>query len=131
MISLLFAGILCLTFDDAYWKNWEKALPVFEKYDAKATFFPSGNLNAEDLASLKKLDEAGHTIGCHTCGHRDAPTFFKNVSSAMYDRREIAPQKKALRSAGINPEFFAYPNNRRDEDTDAQLAYHFKRFRAG
>ena len=40
MISLLFAGILCLTFDDSHWENWEKALPVFEKHGAKATFFP-------------------------------------------------------------------------------------------
>ena len=131
MISLLFAGILCLTFDDTYWKNWEKALPVFEKYGAKATFFPSGNLNAEALACLKKLDDAGHTVGCHSSGHRDAPKFFKNTSGTMYVRREVAPQKKALATVGINPEFFAYPNNRRDEDTDALLAFHFKRFRAG
>ena len=131
MISLLFAGILCLTFDDAHWKNWEKTIPVFEKHGAKATFFPSGDLNAEALACLKKLDEAGHTVGCHSRSHRDAPAFFKNVSGTMYVRKEITPQKKALASVGINPEFFAYPNNRRDEDTDAQLAFQFKRFRAG
>ena len=131
MISLLFAGILCLTFDDSYWENWERSLPVFEKYGAKATFFPSGKLNAKALTCLKKLDAAGHTIGCHSCSHCDAPVFFKDVSGTMYIRREIEPQKKALASVGINPEFFAYPNNRRDEDTDALLAYHFKRFRAG
>jgi peptidoglycan/xylan/chitin deacetylase (PgdA/CDA1 family) len=131
MISLLFAGILCLTFDDAYWKNWEKALPVFAKYGAKASFFTSGDINAEALASLKKIDEAGHTVGCHSCRHRDVPEFFKNVSGTMYIRQEIKPQKNALASVGINPEFFAYPNNRRDEDTDAQLAFYFKRFRAG
>ena len=59
MISLLFAGILCLTFDDRHWENWKKALPVFERHGAKATFFPSGDLNAEALVCLKKLDEAG------------------------------------------------------------------------
>ena len=59
MISLLFAGILCLTFDDAYWENWEKALPVFAKYGAKATFFTSGDINAEALASLKKIEYLG------------------------------------------------------------------------
>jgi peptidoglycan/xylan/chitin deacetylase (PgdA/CDA1 family) len=131
MISLIFAGILCLTFDDSYWKNWEKALPVFEKYAAKATFFPSGNLNAEALSYLKKLDEAGHTVGCHSRNHRDAPVFFKNVCGTEYVRQEITPQKKALASVGINPEFFAYPNNRRDKNTDAQLQFQFKRFRAG
>ena len=87
MISLLFAGILCLTFDDAYWENWEKALPVFVKYGAKASFFTSGDINAEALASLKKIDEAGHTVGCHSCRHRGAPEFFKNVSGTMYIRQ--------------------------------------------
>ncbi|MBR3923391.1 MAG: polysaccharide deacetylase family protein, partial [Kiritimatiellae bacterium] len=98
MISLLFAGILCLTFDDAHWKNLEKTIPVFEKHGAKATFFPSGDLNAEALACLKKLHEAGHSVGCHSLGHRDAPAFFKNVSGTMYVRKEITPQKKALAS---------------------------------
>jgi peptidoglycan/xylan/chitin deacetylase (PgdA/CDA1 family) len=106
-------------------------MPVFEKYGAKATFFPSGKLTPEALACLKKLDEAGHTVGCHTRNHCDAPPFFKTVNSEMYIRREIMPHLKSFASVGMRPKFFAYPNNRRDEDTDAVLASYFTRFRAG
>ena len=30
-------GILCLTFDDSHFDDWEAVLPLFEKYNARAT----------------------------------------------------------------------------------------------
>ena len=54
-----------LTFDDRNMLHWEKQIPLFEKYNARVTFFVEcfDKLTTEQLDALKKLRKAGH-------GHR-------------------------------------------------------------
>ena len=125
-------GTLCLTFDDRNWSRWEAALPLFAQYGAHASFFPNGNLDEAALASLRKLADAGHTIGPHTLGHADAPPYFEKHGAEMYWERQVKPQMESLAKVGIHPKSMAYPNNRRTDETDAFLKTKgFRRFRAG
>ena len=53
-----FHGTLCLTFDDRFFANWEKAIPLFARYNAHVTFFVNGKIDSEALAAMKKLQAA-------------------------------------------------------------------------
>lgn len=125
-------GVLCLTFDDRNWDRWVAAMPLFEKYGAHASFFPNGSLDATALASLRRLADAGHTVGPHTQNHADAPQYFERHGGEAYWQKELKPQMDAFAKVGIHPRSMAYPNNRRTDETDAFLATKgFRRFRAG
>ena len=125
-------GTLCLTFDDRNWERWTAVMPIFEKYGARASFFPNGNLGAVALSSLKRLYDAGHTIGVHTVRHRNAPDAVAVAGFDAYWEKEVAPQMAALASAGIVSRSMAYPNNRRSDATDAAFAARgITRLRAG
>ena len=124
-------GVLCLTFDDTGFDGWTNAIPLFAKYGAHASFFPCGNLSTNALAALKALHAAGHTVGMHSLGHCDASTFFEKCCASTYWREQLDPQIKAYATVGLRPRHFAYPNNRHSEETDANLAGYFTRFRAG
>ena len=80
---------------------------------------------------MKKLQDSGHTVGLHSLRHKNAPEFISENGSEEYLRAEIIPQLEMCRKAGIKVQNFAYPNNRRTEETDALLGKYFKRFRAG
>ena len=125
-------GTLCLTFDDRNWTRWEAALPLFAKYGAHASFFPNGPLDDAALASLKRLADAGHTVGPHTLGHADAPQFFAKHGAEKYWEKQLKPQMDAFAKVGIHPKAMAYPNNRRTDETDAFLVGKgFRHLRAG
>ena len=91
-------GVLLLTFDDRHWTKWEVAQPIFAKYNAHVTFFPYGTLDASALASLRRLQDAGHTVGIHTAHHKNAALFFAKKGCEAYWSEEVLPQKKALES---------------------------------
>jgi len=125
-------GTLCLTFDDRNWQRWEAALPLFAKYGAHASFFPNGQLDDAALASLRKIADAGHTVGPHTLNHADAPQFFAKHGAEKYWEQQLKPQMDAFAKVGIHPKSMAYPNNRRTDETDEFLKTKgFRRFRAG
>lgn len=124
-------GVLCLTFDDYYGKNWLKADALFKKYDAHATFFVVGELTPEKIEVMKKLQAAGHSVGLHTSHHRNATNFMESKGEKWYLDNEVLPQLKICRENGLNIRNFAYPNNRRDEKTDAMLYKYFDYLRAG
>ena len=126
-------GILCLTFDDPNWARWEQNLPLFREYGARASFFPSGPLDDEALAALKRIHDEGHCVGPHTVHHADAPQYFAAKGAESYWTEEVKPQMDAFAKVGIVPKAMAYPNNRHTPETDAFLAAKggFRRFRAG
>ena len=124
-------GAVCFTFDDYHGKNWLKAVPLFQKYEAHATFFVVGKITPEKAEVMKKLKSAGHTVGLHSLHHRDAIPFIHKQGEARYIREEIAPQLEACRKQGLEIRSFAYPNNRRDEASDRMLSPYFDHFRAG
>lgn len=124
-------GAVCFTFDDYHGKNWLKADAIFKKYDAHATFFIVGEITPEKIEVMKKLQAAGHSVGLHTSHHRNATKFMKSKGEKWYLDNEILPQLKVCEENGLTVRNFAYPNNRRDEKTDAMLYKYFDYLRAG
>ena len=109
-------GVLSLSFDDANFDQWEAALPLFAKHDARTTFFVIGT-NRIDF--MKKALAAGHEIGIHGLNHRDATPAVEEMGEDAFWKADIAPQLAALRAAGVPVRSYAYPNCRRTDRTDA------------
>ncbi len=124
-------GIVCFTFDDSQFPGWLDAMELFEKYNAHATFFVSGEVDGSALAAMRALKAAGHSVGLHSLHHADAPEYFENFGSQAYFENEVLPQLAACKEGGVELSSFAYPNNLRDDGTDGYLGKHFSRFRAG
>lgn len=126
-------GALVLAFDDYGGENWLKADAVFKKYDAHVTFFVCGEITEERADVMKKLRAAGHTIGLHGLHHRDAAPLPEDIPDMeTYFRQQVQPQLDACEKAGLTGiRCFGYPNNRRDETSDARLFEVFDYLRAG
>lgn len=64
---------VALSFDDGYKDNYTTALPLLQKYNAKATFLVITNRIGKDIymneAEINKMLDAGMEIGSHTCSH--------------------------------------------------------------
>ena len=127
-LSKVKRGVVCFTFDDGVYKTWLPQMPLFARYGARATFFYSGEITPEAAESMKVLRGYGHSVGLHTLTHRDAV----DVEMNAYFEEQIRPQLDAAAAYGVTDlRYFAYPNNRRSEETDAFLSRYFRRFRAG
>jgi Predicted xylanase/chitin deacetylase len=81
-------SLISLTFDDGFRCQFEKALPILDRYGLPATFFLIANQNSthdqwsghttdwwkidwrdNDIAMLKKVARKGHEIGSHSVSH--------------------------------------------------------------
>ncbi len=130
-LSAIKNGILCLTFDDCEFEDWQAAIPTFAKYGAHASFFVYNELDARAIATMHALLDAGHTVGLHTLHHEDAPPYFEAHGADAYFENELLPQLDICRREGLEIASLAYPNNRRTDETDAYLSSTFRHFRAG
>ena len=119
-------GRLCLTFDDRNFKNWIDSLPLWRKYDARATFFISGNIDDEALTVMHRLQDEGHSVGLHARHHAKAAGWGED-----YITGEIMPQLTVCQQNGISIRSFAYPYSSRDENTDRMLFEYFDFLRGG
>lgn len=81
-------ALVTLTFDDGLRSQFERALPVLDQYDLRASFFlvantdqshtdgvshpdwPKTDWRDSDVLLLKKMVETGHEIGAHSLHHR-------------------------------------------------------------
>ncbi len=124
-------GAVALTFDDSWGENWVKAIPLFEKYNARATFFFTGAITPQYIKAMKTLQRHGHSVGLHSLHHKNALPAIAESGAGAYIAAEITPQLEVCRANGIDVRYFAYPNNRRSDETDRALSGIFKRFRAG
>ena len=124
-------GVLVLAFDDRRFADWEKAMPLFAKYDAHATFFISGEIGADVIGSVKRLVRAGHSVGLHGQHHLDAPEAIREKGYAWYRSSEINHPRRQLQVSLLRTFAFAYPNNARTDETDKALLQDFRRLRAG
>jgi len=126
------SGVLLLTFDDRNFAGWEKAMPVFEKYGAHATFFVSGPIDNTAVKTLKKLVAAGHTAGLHGLTHANADVAIARDGAEKYYWDDIVPQKDAIYWAYVPCSTFAYPNCARSEASDELFREKgFRRIRGG
>ena len=106
------AGI-SLTFDDTTIDAWFNLRTMFNKYQAKATFFISHfySLDTQQINKLKTLEADGSEIGCHTYDHKGVSQDFNNDVSRIneYIEAQIKVPYNQMVAAGFNPVSFAYP----------------------
>lgn len=122
---------LVLTFDDRNFDDWLAALPLFDQYGVKATFFISGPIDEKALAACRQLIAHGHAIGSHSVHHLKAVEYVREHSVEDYLRQEIQPQLDAWRAAGISVTSFAFPSSSSDAATESALLKIFRHLRIG
>jgi len=122
-----------LTFDDQFITQWGSQIPLFKKYDARATFFVTKfhTLNAGQIATLHQLQAAGHAIGCHGVMHRKAVDYVRDHGMQSYLKEEIQPAVKLMTDSGFQPTSFAYPNSSNNAGIDQALSKIFRHQRSG
>ena len=111
-------GLLVLSFDDRNFDDWLNAIPIFEKYGAHATFFVSGPIDDKASRTMKRLSEAGHSVGLHGLRHAKADNTVAANGAEHYFKEEIEQQMEICRVAYIPARSFAYPNCRWSDETD-------------
>lgn len=92
---------IVLSFDDYHISTWEQNFDLFDKYNAKVTFFVTGSSVTEFMLSAQ---ERGHEIGYHTIHHFHLPQltreeFFEEAISSV----------SVFKESGIELTSFAYP----------------------
>ena len=124
-LSAASCGTLCLTFDDRFFDSWLDSDKFFKQYDARVTFFISGKIDGQAVAAMKKLQDAGHSIGLHALNHAKFPSFAQKYGVAAYTEKQIIPQLEVCRKNNIRIRAFAYPYSQRTPESDREL---FKTF---
>lgn len=119
---------LSISFDDAYVDEWYATRDLFNRYDARATFFVSNFdlLTNEQIEKLKILQKNGHEIAFHGLRHLGANKFVAENSLNKYIETEIFPGIDAMIRFGLQPETFSYPFGMRTPFIDRALLKHFK-----
>ena len=126
------SGTLVLSFDDRNFADWIDAIPLFAKHGAHATFFVSGPIDDEAVRAMKRLSEAGHSVGLHGLNHLNADEALAGMGAERYFKEEIEPQMAACRVGYVPVHSFAYPNCRRSDETDGFFKAHgFSHVRGG
>lgn len=118
-------GVLCLTLDDRHFANWCQAIEIFEKYNAHVTFFVCGKIDANAINAMKKLQNAGHSIGLHSQNHAKAVETYRKLGEFEYLQQEIFSQLDICNANGIKIRSFAYPSSQRNEQIDKILFRQF------
>ena len=93
------AGIL-LAFDDDYLDVWRKNFDLFDRYNARVTFFVKGKYSPFCIEALQR----GHDVGYHTINHLN----LRKVSRRTFNK-ETTSQIGVFRRAGVPLTSFAYP----------------------
>lgn len=99
------AKVVYLTFDDGPSENTDKVLKILKKYDAKATFFVTGN-NQKYNDSIRKAEKQGNTIALHTYTH-DYATVYSSTETYFNDLQQISDMVKQI--TGKAPKYIRFP----------------------
>lgn len=97
--------IVYLTFDDGPSANTKKILDILDKYNAKATFFVTGN-GKKYNQYIKEAYEKGHTIGLHTYSHQ-YDEVYASVDAYFDDLNKIGQMVKE--QIGFVPKYIRFP----------------------
>ncbi|KAF2019643.1 carbohydrate esterase family 4 protein [Aaosphaeria arxii CBS 175.79] len=92
-------GTVAITYDDGPFKGYtEHILEVFKRYNAKATFFITGNninkgqidLTEEHRSVITRAHTEGHQIASHTWTHQDLSAISSTDRKLQMTRNEMA-----------------------------------------
>jgi len=130
------AGTVALTYDDGPQKVYTAhILDLMKTYNAKATFFITGNninkgqidLTQEYIDVIKRMDSEGHQIASHTWTHLDL-----SVVSSLDRKQQMWKNEMALRNiVGKIPTYMRPPYSSctgQCETDMADLGYHVTYF---
>jgi peptidoglycan/xylan/chitin deacetylase (PgdA/CDA1 family) len=122
---------VALTFDDASLDNWLELLPLFQKYEAHATFFicTACTDNPLDKTKVIQLYDAGNEIGSHSQHHFHIKEYLNAHSLSDYYKFEIAPSLQFFDSLNIPVTSFAYPYGEHTTESDEYLSKYFQKIR--
>ncbi len=122
---------LCLSFDDHSVKEWFALRPLFNRFDAKVTFYISDfeTLDSDEVQMLKTLEADGHEVGFHGSTHVLARDYILKNGYQKFLSDEINRGAEAMHRAGFNPRSFAYPFGQGFPFTDYLLLKKFKTVR--
>lgn len=95
-----------LTFDDGPSQNTLDILKILDKHNIKATFFMCGSKTEEGKDIMKKVADAGHTIGVHSYLH-DYNTIYNSVEDYLDDFNNT--YKLIYDATGVKPTIFRFP----------------------
>ena len=116
-------GGLALSFDDLYVTTWLSGRDLFQRYNARLTFFISSwfQMTAADRAGVHTLAGDGHDIEAHSVKHLRGPVYVEERGLAAYVDDEVQPSIDVLRDDGFDVSVFAYPYGARTGETDRAL----------
>ena len=97
--------IVYLTFDDGPSENTEKILDILKKYNAKGTFFVTGN-NKEYNDSLKRIVDEGSAVALHTYTH-DYAKVYASEEAYFDDLQKIFDMVKDV--TGVESKVIRFP----------------------
>jgi peptidoglycan/xylan/chitin deacetylase (PgdA/CDA1 family) len=104
--------LICLTFDDGPDPEQTPAiLELLKRYDAKATFFVTGEQALQHPELVRREAQEGHELGNHTQHHK----IFSHPSPAVV-RSELEEAEEAIRAAaGVRSRLFRPPGGYYDQ----------------
>lgn len=97
--------IVYLTFDDGPSINTKRVLDILDRYNAKATFFVTGNGQSYHYL-IKEAHQRGHTIGLHTYSHNYAQVY-QSVDQYFADLDRIG--NIVQNQIGFVPRYIRFP----------------------
>lgn len=95
-----------LSFNGALSSDTPALLDILAEKDAAATFFLSGTTDTGDVAALREIVAAGHTIGMSSWSD-DYPTLYSSVESYLADAYQLFCYIRD--NLGITPTVFRFP----------------------
>lgn len=102
---------ICISFDDRTIREWEQLSGLFDRYNAKVTFFITqfDSLSAEEVLILKKMKAKGHEIGSHGAIHVVSEHYIQEHGYSAYLTNEVDRSIAVMEKADLRPTSFAYP----------------------
>ena len=95
-----------LTFDDGPSVITEQLLDLLNKYDAKATFFVTGDDSEFAKRMYKRIVDEGHTLAMHSYSH-NYKTLYLSKESFVNDYKKIS--ELLYETTGVHPKYYRFP----------------------
>ena len=114
---------IAISFDDHFLNEWYALRPLFQKYNAKVTFFITcgDSLTRDEVLKLKQLQKDGHEIGFHGTVHGKSTELIDAFGPAKYQEIELVKGLSYMSDAGFHPTSYAHPGGNHNDQVDSVL----------